>query len=444
MLSVRSGPGTLGVMFTQSRKLKRNRHSVPCSCIVLLPVVIAMPSFSQQSSDGSERVRSGLEVLLDERMSLIEGKAVGIVTNHTACDAEGRHIADLLGERAEVVALYGPEHGIRGDNPAGAFFDGETDGNGPAVYSIYGEFLGPTSAMLKGVEVMLFDIQDIGARFYTYISTLYLVMEACAREGIPVIVLDRPNPIGGMAVEGPVTSPVFGSFVGVAPITIRHGMTVGELAVMFNQEGYLGHHIGGELTVVPCKGWRRSMWYDDTGLPWISPSPNMPSLDAAAVYPGVCLIEGTNLSEGRGTPTPFLLTGAPWIDAEEWAKTLNDQDLPGVEFEAVTFTPISIPEKSPRPKHQDKECGGVRIRITDRDSLQPVALGVALLTTVRDLYPEKLTLRRSHLDRLWGSQRLRESVEAGLDWRAIIREAKVDSERFEKIRKRYLMYGSGE
>lgn len=387
------------------------------------------------------RVLSGLEVLLNERVELIKDKRIGIVTNHTACDAEGRHIIDRIAAKTKVVALFGPEHGIRGDEPAGARIAGSVDAKtGAQVYSLYGEYLGPTRSMLRGVQMMVFDIQDIGAKFYTYSSTLFLVMDACAREGIPVVVLDRPNPIGGIGVEGDVTSPAFASFVGVAPLCVRHGMTVGELALMFNGEEYLGHRIGVELTVVRCEGWQRGCMYDETGLPWIPPSPNIPTLAEATIYPGTCFLEGTNLSEGRGTPTPFSLVGAPWLDGKAWAETLNAEGLPGVRFEPAEFTPVSIPGKSTRPKHKDKRCNGVRIRVVDRNILQPVATGVAILISARNQDPEKFEFRRGHLDRLWGNQRLRSNIEDGLTWRGIMKETEPARERFLKVRAKYLLY----
>ncbi len=393
------------------------------------------------SDEPSPRVQSGLEVLLDERIELIEDKRIGIVTNHTACDAEGRHIIDRIAARTKVVALFGPEHGIRGDEPAGAKIAGSVDGRtGAKVFSLYGEHLQPTGSMLQGIDLIVFDIQDIGAKFYTYISTLFLVMESCAREGIPVLVLDRPNPIGGIGVEGDVTSPAFASFVGVAPLCARHGMTVGELARMFNGEGFLGHRIDAKLTVVPCKGWQRGCMYDETGLPWIPPSPNIPTLAEAMIYPGTCFLEGTNLSEGRGTPSPFLLVGAPWLDGNAWADSLNAEGLPGVRFESTAFTPVSIPGKSTRPKHQDQRCNGVRILVTNRDILQPVATGVAILVSARNQNPEKFEFRRSHLDRLWGNQRLRSNIEDGLTWREIMKETEPARKRFLKVRAKYLLY----
>ena len=386
------------------------------------------------------RVMTGLEVLLKERLSSIEGKRVAIVSNHTGLDRSGNRIVNLIAEHATVVALLGPEHGFKGAAPDAASIEEFKDpATNVPVFSLYGEFKSPTSRMLTDAELVIYDIQDIGAKFYTYISTMFLTLQSCAREGIPVLVLDRPNPIAGVAVEGPVTHPGSMSFVGIAPIGIRHGMTVGELAMMFNMEHYIGHRIGARLEVVPMKGWSRDLWYDETNVPWVPPSPNMPTLDTATVYTGTCLFEGTNISEGRGTPQPFEIIGAPWIDGKRWAERLNSEALPGVVFSATAFVPVSIEGKAPTPKHRDKECGGVVVTVTDRDSFLPVSTGVAMLCTARDLFPDSFQFRR-YIDLLWGSERLRELVLTGTDWRAIMDETHRGKEQFMSIRQNYLMY----
>jgi uncharacterized protein YbbC (DUF1343 family) len=404
----------------------------------------ALASATAQDSTGESvstpRVSTGLDVLLQDRLQSITGKRIAIVTNHTGQNASGQRIADLLAKHATVVAILGPEHGFTGSAPNGVnVANGKDPATGSPVFSLYGEFHSPTSAMLKGANLVVYDIQDVGAKFYTFISTLFLTLEACARDQIPVLVLDRPNPITGVAVEGPVTHPGATSFVGIAPICIRHGMTVGELALMFNTEHFIGHKIGAQVQVVPVKGWSRSLWYDETGLPWVSPSPNMATLHTAIVYPGTCLFEGTNISEGRGTPQPFETIGAPWIDGERWADDLNAQGLPGVVFSATSFVPVGIQDKAPNPKYKDELCGGVRITVTDRELFQPVATGVAMLCSAKRLFPESLQLR-TFLDRLWGSERLRERVLAQADWHQIMNETQSDKEQFLSIRSNYLVY----
>lgn len=386
------------------------------------------------------RVSIGLDVLLEERLQSIAGKRIAILTNHTGRNASGERTADLLAKHATVAALLGPEHGLEGSAPdAVGIANAKDPRTGIPVFSLYGEFRSPTSAMLSGADLVIYDIQDVGAKFYTYISTLLLTLEACARDRIPILVLDRPNPITGNAVEGPVTHPGSMSFVGIAPICTRHGMTAGELALLFNTEHYIGHKIGAQLQVVPMRGWSRNLWYDETGLPWISPSPNMATLDTATVYPGTCLFEGTNISEGRGTPRPFEFIGAPWIDGQRWTDHLNSQSLPGVVFSATSFVPSGIKGKAPNPKYKDQTCGGVLVTVTDRESFRPVATGVAMLCSAKGLFSNSLKLR-TFLDRLWGSERLRELLQAQADWRQIMNQTESDKEQFLSIRRNYLLY----
>ncbi len=388
-------------------------------------------------------VRSGSDVLITDRLDLVRGKRVGIVTNHTALLSDGRHLVDALHEMPEVelAVLFGPEHGIRGDAPAGDVISDSVDAKtGVQVYSLYGAIRKPTPEMLKDVDILLFDIQDVGARFYTYISTMSYAMEAAAENGIPYVVLDRPNPIRGTLVGGFVRTDSLRSFVGLHPIPIAHGMTVGELATMFNEEGWLEAGIKADLLVVQCDGWTRDMWFDQTGLPWSPPSPNMPTLATATVYPGTCLFEGVNISEGRGTPTPFETIGSPYIDGSQWAETLNAEGLPGVRFEAITFTPVSIPNVVSRPKYKDEACQGVRVIVTDRDVLQPVRTGVAMLVTAKRLFGNELVWREGSIDRLSGTPGLRLAIDAGKTSAEIAGMWREEVHAFSGIREKYLMY----
>ena len=421
----------------------KKQNTLSLIAILALSLELPIGLRAEESTEelmSTPRVSIGLDVLPEERLQSIAGKRIAIVTNHTGQNASGQSIAGLLIKHATVVALLGPEHGLEGSAPDGVnVANGKDAVTGIPVFSLYGEFKSPTSEMLKGVDLVVYDIQDIGAKFYTFISTLFLTLEACAREGIPILVLDRPNPITGDAVEGPVTHPGSTSFVGIAPICIRHGMTVGELALMFNTEHFIGHKIGAQVQVVPMRGWSRNLWYDETGLPWVSPSPNMATLDTATVYPGTCLFEGTNISEGRGTPRPFEIIGAPWIDGERWAEHLNSQGLPGVVFSATSFVPVGIKNKAPNPKYKDQSCNGVLVTVTDRKSFRPVATGVAMLCGAKELFPDSLKLR-TFLDRLWGSERLRELVQAQAGWRQIMDETRSDRDQFLSIRMKYLLY----
>lgn len=269
---------------------------------------------------------------VNEHQEIFANKKIGIITNHTAVNSDGKHITEVFAEmeNVQITALFGPEHGIRGQADAGAKIKDSSDPlTGISVYSLYGTIRKPTMQMLEKVDLLVFDIQDIGARFYTYIWTMALALEAAAENNIPFIVLDRPNPINGVTLEGTVLDTAFATFVGMYPIPIRHGMTAGELAILFNEQGWLKNSIKADLTIIKAENWQREQWLDHTGLEFIKPSPNMPSLKTATVYPGLCLIEGTNVSEGRGTPIPFEICGAPWIDKEELARALNAIDLPG-------------------------------------------------------------------------------------------------------------------
>ncbi|WP_404802158.1 exo-beta-N-acetylmuramidase NamZ family protein [Bacillus infantis] len=386
----------------------------------------------------AKKFELGIEVLLDDQKELIEGKRVGLITNPTGVDQELNSIVDLLHNDPEVelTALYGPEHGVRGSAQAGEYVEFYTDEKtGLPVYSLYGATKKPTPEMLENVDVLLFDIQDVGTRFYTYIYTMAYAMEAAKENDIPFIVLDRPNPLGGTEVEGPVLETPYKSFVGNYEIPLRHGMTVGELAKLFNEE----FEIGADLTVVKMKGWKRDMYYDETGLQFVMPSPNMPTLDTALVYPGAALIEGTNVSEGRGTTKPFELIGAPFINADNLAQQLNSLNLKGVSFRAASFTP-SI------SKHAGKLSHGIQIHITDRDEFEPVKTGLHIVKSIHDLYPEDFAFRAedsrgiSFFDQLIGNGWVRDAIDEGKSVEWIESQWKDELKDFNKVRKDYLMY----
>lgn len=354
-------------------------------------------------------VRTGLELLLERGHPLVDGRRIGLITNHTAVDRELRPAIDLLHEdpRFELVHLYGPEHGVRGDAQAGDYVAAATDeATGLPVDSLYGETRTPTPAMLEGVEVLLFDIQDAGARFYTYISTMILALEAATEQGIPYIVLDRPNPITGTRIEGPMLDPAYTSFVGIHPMPIRHGLTMGELArLVATDRGWPEPH------VIRVEGWRREQWWDETGLPFVQPSPNLPTLDALTLYPGTCLFESTTLSEGRGTTRPFELIGAPWVDPHPLVADLRARNLPGVGFRPASFVPMFS-------KHQGETCRGVQVHILDRDVLRPIEVAVHLLHALRSQSPDDFAWRPGSAlgmsaNLLYGSDRLHVMLDAG-------------------------------
>jgi uncharacterized protein YbbC (DUF1343 family) len=359
-------------------------------------------------------VRTGIDVLLEDRMELVRGLRVGLITNHTGMAGLGAGpgaavstIDRLHGHPdVELVALFGPEHGLRGDAEAGVrVASGVDERTGLPVHSLYGETRSPPADVLDGLDALLFDIQDIGTRYYTYVWTMTLAMEAAAERGVRFIVLDRPNPIGGALVQGNVLDPAFATFVGLHPVPMRHGLTAGELAGYVNAE----HGIGADLEVVPVAGWSRDRWYDHTGLAWIAPSPNMPSLESAAHYPGTCLFEGTNLSVGRGTDRAFQQIGAPWLDHEALARAMAERGIPGLEVTPVTFMPAAPGDG----KFGGQTVRGVRLRVTDRAVYDPTVTGIALLVEIHRLHPDRLTWRTAHFDRLAGTDRVRQGILAG-------------------------------
>ena len=381
------------------------------------------------------RVLPGLDVLLGPKRALLTGRRVGLITNPTGVTVKLESAIDLMARARDfkLAALFGPEHGVRGDAQAGAAVADRVDARtGLSAYSLYGTTRKPTSAMLAGLDVLVFDIQDIGARFYTYPWTLALVMQAAREAGIGVIVADRPNPIGGIRVEGPVLYPALASFVGAYPIPIRHGMTLGELALMMNTD----FGIGCDLNVVKCTNWRRTDDGTKTGLPWVPPSPNMPTIDTAFLYPGTCLIEGTNLSEGRGTTRPFELIGAPFIDAPALADRLNKRNLPGANFRPAWFTPSFS-------KFQGQLCAGVQVHIADRAALAPVDAGIAILLDVARHHGKDFSFLPGDppfFDKLAGVSWLREAILAGESVDAIKSRWQPELAAFKLKRARRLLY----
>ncbi|MFD9303628.1 exo-beta-N-acetylmuramidase NamZ domain-containing protein [Streptomyces sp. NPDC060048] len=387
-----------------------------------------------------DRVRTGFERLAADGYDVLAGQRVGVVTNPTGITADARHLVDVLhaDERVDLVAVFGPEHGFRGTAQAGG---SEGTGRDPAtglpVYDTYdksGQRLADVFTA-AGVDTVVFDIQDVGARFYTYVWTLYDCMRAAALAGKAVVVLDRPNPVGGRRAAGPVLQRPYASFVGREPIALAHGMTAGELAGLFAGEFLQG---GGQapgavrLRVVRMDGWRRESFFDATGLPWVPPSPNMPTPGTALAYAGTCLFEGTNLSEGRGTTTPFEVVGAEGVD-RRWAEAANALELPGVWFREAYFTPSFS-------KHSGKQCGGVRLIVHDREAFDPVRAGIGLLVTARRTW-SGFAWRADHwIDRLTGSDRVRLMVDAGAGVEEIAGDWAAGLARFAAVREAYLLY----
>jgi uncharacterized protein YbbC (DUF1343 family) len=387
-----------------------------------------------------ERVRTGLETLL-ARPGALKGLRIGLVANPASVNAELIHASLLLRASPSIrlVALFGPEHGIWANaQDLVEVEDGRDPVTGLPVHSLYGRTRVPTEEMLHGIDALVVDLQDVGARYYTFVYTMLHALEACARFGKRLVVLDRPNPLGGLALEGNVLDPAYQSFVGGHPLPARHGLTIGELARLFAHERHLDVH----LEVVPMRGWRRGMHFEDTGIPWVLPSPNMPTVDTAFVYPGGCLVEGTNLSEGRGTTRPFELIGAPWIDAWRLARRMERERIPGALFRPAFFTPAF-------QKHAGRLCGGVQVHVTDRARFPAYLTYLLLIGHARRQDPARFAWRdppyeyeyeKRPFDILCGTDRIRRTLEKGASPKTLLTSWAADLKKFAKRRRFHLLY----
>ena len=397
----------------------------------------------------ASRVTPGLPILLNQRRDLLRGKRVGLICNASTIEPGFQHAADLFfgAEDFELVKLFGPEHGIRGDAQDMIVVDGGgvDSRTGLPVYSLYGHeesSLWPSEESLAGLDVLVFDIQDVGARYYTYVYTMAHAMEVAGRVGLPVIVCDRPNPIGGVLVEGNIVEDAYRSFVGRFPIANRHGMTAGELAHYFRD--YC--EIACDVTVIQMEGWTRGMTYRETGLPWVQPSPNMPTVETALVYPGMCFFEGTLLSEGRGQTRPFEVVGAPYVDGSAWAKD-STEDLRNSGYGGFALRPLVF--QPTFHKHAGLACGGVQVHVTDPDAFRPVMVATALLKSAWKLWPDDALWRTERyeyvespiaIDLLGGGEELRQEIESGASLSAIQERWDVQVQPFAAARKDFLIY----
>ena len=423
---------------------------------VLLAGCQSMPTHN--TSAARPPVKLGIEVLFEKYPELVRGKHVGLITNPTGLDGRLDGDVDLFRAQpgVQLVALYGPEHGVRGDAQAGEYVPFYFDEHLKLpVFSLYGQTHKPPAdmmtnideymrtfdtkhegkqveaGMMQSVDVMVFDLQDVGTRVYTYMGTMAYAMQAAADADVPFIVLDRPNPVTGVAMEGPILEyPQHSSFIGLYPIPLRHGMTAGELARLFNDK-FLKKKV--KLTVVPMENWSRNEWFNETSLPWVLPSPNLPTPESATVYPGQVMIEGTNLSEGRGTTKPFEFFGAPWIDGFVLANKLNDLHLPGVKFREVWFTPTFS-------KFASQQCGGCQLHVTDREAYQPIATTLSILSAVKQLYGGKLEFHAEYFDKVMGTSSVREALERGEPVDKIVAGFQPGLSEFSKLRGPYLLY----
>jgi len=406
----------------------------------------------------TKKIKLGADIFLERHLNLVKSKKVGLITNPSGIDRYRRSLVDLFAQNSEIdlVALYGPEHGVRGNAQAGEYVHFYTDDtyNLP-VFSLYGQLQKPESdmfeklddlmrtfdtlksgkvleeAMIKDVDVMVYDIQDVGTRIYTYTATMAYCMETCAENDVEFIVLDRPNPINGVDMEGPILEyPKHSSFVGLYPIPVRHSMTTGELARLFNDK-YLTKK--ANLTIIPMEGWERDMWFDDTSLPWIPPSPNMPTLKTATVYPGQVFLEGTNISEGRGTARPFELFGAPWIKGDDLTQKLNALRLPGVRFKETSFTPTFS-------KYRGKLCNGAQIHVMERKEYKPFETTLFTIKAIQEDYPYNHKFHKDYFDKIMGNSLVRDKLIQGHSVEKILKTNNSELDQFAEMRTPFLLY----
>jgi len=454
------------MVFSRKNSNAGKNRRILCLSIFLLALFGIIACHSRKSEtlqktgmeSVSAKVKLGVEVFFEKHIDLVKGKKVGLVTNPSGVNGRLASTVDLFRGNPDIqlVALYGPEHGVRGNAQAGEYVPFYLDEKFKIpVFSLYGPSMKPAPGMLKNideymrsfdtthadkkleasmtkdVDVLIYDIQDVGTRVYTYEATMAYAMQAAAEAGIDYIVLDRPNPINGEIMEGPILEyPEFSSFVGIYPVPLRFGLTIGELAKLYNDK-FLEKK--AKLTVIPMEGWRRNMWFDETGLSWVIPSPNMPTLDTAAVYPGQVFFEGTNVSEGRGTTRPFEFFGAPWIDAFELTMKLNALGLAGVTFREQWFTPMFS-------KFKDELCGGCQIHVTDREVFRPLQTAFHIIKAIRDMYPDKFRFHEKYFDKIMGTATVRKAIEAGKGIPEIVAGWADGLAKFAELRKPYLLY----
>lgn len=400
---------------------------------IIILLIISLTSCSMQT---------GLDIASKNNFPMFEGKKIGVVTNHTALNKDGVHLVDLIHDSGIIVqAIYAPEHGFRGEAQAGEHFSDNVDTKtGATIYSIYGSTRKPTKAMLKDVDILVFDIQDIGARFYTYISTMGEIMEAGAENNIPVYILDRPNPIGRM-VEGPIIEQDLYSFIGAYAIPIRHGMTVGELALMIKDNEWINKAKDLDLHIIKTEGWDPSKPYSDTKQNWVNPSPNIRNINEALVYPGTCFFEATNFSEGRGSDKPFEWVGAPFVNSEDLIKAMEAKNIPGVKLEPISYIPSVADDKPYKPKFNETECHGIAITVTDPLNFKSLEFGINLIEVLLELYPDNFKISRPYwMDKLWGNRQAYEMFTNGSSASDIIKTYEHELARFEKFRTKYLLY----
>jgi len=424
---------------TNSRVILFNTIMKLSITILLLFFSASVLSCGQSLQD--EQILFGSDVLVKEKLHILDGERVGIVSNKNSLLMNGVHLIDtLLSLGINVTALYSLEHGF-----SQAFVDGELiespeeEIKNIPLHSLYGKTKKPTEEMLANVDIIIFDVQDVGARFYTYISSMFYIIQTAAENNIKVVILDRPNPLSGKRIEGPLLNDDYKSFIGIAPIPILHGMTVGELAMLFTSENYI-EYSSPVLKIIKMKEWERKNYWDDLNMNWLPTSPNIPTFETAVVYPGTCLIEGTNISEGRGTENPFLTIGAPFINPDELISELNIDETTGIKLSATEFVPVEIEGKAVNPKFNGEKCYGINIKVTDKTKFSAIDFGLNLIYVLHKLYPAEFEFKENHFDLLAGTDNIRLSIENGDSPDHIKKLWQEDLNKFKKIRNQYLLY----
>ena len=374
---------------------------------------------------------------------MLSGKRIGVITNHSGVLPNGQHIVNAIKEKSDatISALFSPEHGIRGDAPAKAFVDNEVDPEtGIQVYSLYGKLMKPEKWMLDGIDALIYDIQDVGARFYTYISTMALCMEAAAESGIGFIVLDRPMIAPGRLLDGPMLHEETQSYIGMLPVPVVYGLTPGELAGLVQTEYLMPKGLKCRFQIYTLEDYSRSLWYDETGIPWRAPSPNIPTIEAATIYPGTALLEGTNINEGRGTPHPFQYIGAPFIDKDQFSGALETLKLPGIQIDPIDFTPRKNNAVS-HVRFMDELCHGIYITVSNRDEVKPVETGIAIISALKKLYPENFTFRANgSFDKLISDTQVKRMIDDECDYAEIVATWRHGLADFDDARSKYFLY----
>ncbi len=414
---------------------RKTRKSLTC---ILLSLVLSTAFLVPETPSPDKLVKLGNQIFLTKLSAGLKGKSLGLVLNHTSVLPSGQPLLTALREEGhKIQAIFSPEHGFSGKVEAGKEVRNSQFKEIP-VYSLYGETRKPSAEQIQGIEAIIFDIQDVGARFYTYISTLKYVLEAAAQSQIPVYVLDRPNPVGGETIEGPLLLPEFESFIGALPIPIRYGLTSGELAMMMKGEGWIPENF--ELHVVRMNNWKRSHYWKDTGLLWNPTSPNMPSPETAIIFPGSSFLGAVKINEGGGTLLPFLQFGAPWLDPSAILDSLDRGSEFGVQLEVVKYTPRSLPGKLMHPIYENRACQGLQVIINQEEKFQPLRFALAIIRILKEQHPDKLSFNSFDLNRMYGNELFSRYLEGYISYEQLLAQMEEDEEIFRQKRKKYLLY----